>query len=59
MAFHDFRSERGSTRYGTEWDASVGFKISNIGLLVKYAIYDAYRFGVDKEILWLQAEVAF
>lgn len=59
VAYHDFRSDVGSTRYGTEWDASLGFKVKKVGLLVKYADYNAKKFGVDKRILWLQAEVAF
>lgn len=59
VAYHDFRSDVGSTRYGTEWDASLGFKIGKVGLLAKYANYNARNFGVDKQILWLQAEVAF
>lgn len=59
VTYHRFRSDIGNTRYGTEWDASVGFKVSKVGFLVKYANYDAEKFGVDKEMLWLQAEVAF
>ncbi len=59
VAYHAFRSDVGSTRYGTEWDASLGFKVSKVGLLVKYADYNAQTFGADKKILWLQAEVAF
>ncbi len=59
VAYHDFRSDTGSTKFGTEWDASLGFKVKKVGLLVKYADYNADRFGVDKRILWLQAEVAF
>ncbi|MFM6829449.1 MAG: alginate export family protein, partial [Novosphingobium sp.] len=59
VAYHEFRSDVGSTKYGTEWDASLGFKVKKVGLLVKYADYNANKFGVDKRILWLQAEVAF
>lgn len=59
VTYHQFRSDLANVKYGTEWDASVGFKVRNVGMLVKYANYDAYKFGVDKEILWLQAEVAF
>lgn len=59
VAYHDFRSDVGSTRYGTEWDASVGFKVKTVGLLLKYADYNAKKFGADRSILWLQAEVAF
>ena len=59
VAYHEFRSDVGSTKYGTEWNASLGFKVSNVGLLLKYADYNAKAFGADKSILWLQAEVAF
>ncbi|MBB3862267.1 hypothetical protein GGQ88_003565 [Novosphingobium hassiacum] len=59
VVYHEFRSDRGSIKYGTEWDASLGFKVSNVGMLLKYADYNAKAFGADKSILWLQAEVAF
>ena len=59
VAYHEFRSDVGSTKFGTEWDASLGFKVNNVGLLLKYADYNARAFGADKSILWLQAEVAF
>ena len=59
VVYHEFGSDRGSAKYGTEWDASLGFKVSNVGLLLKYADYNAKAFGVDKSILWIQAEVAF
>ena len=57
VTYHDFRSDVGNVRFGTEWDASVGFKTKKVGWLVKYANYDANRFGVDRQILWLQAEI--
>lgn len=59
IAYHDFRSDTGSVKFGTEWDASLGFRTRQVGWLVKYANYDADRFGVDREILWLQAEISF
>ncbi|MCX7282981.1 MAG: alginate export family protein [Novosphingobium sp.] len=59
VTYHEFRSDRGGVKFGTEWDASLGFRTKKIGWLVKYANYDAEKFGVDREILWLQAEVAF
>jgi hypothetical protein len=52
-------SDVGGLDYGSEWDASVGFKLGPIGLLAKYANYDAEQFAVDTEKLWLQAEVGF
>ena len=58
VAFHQFDSARAGLEYGTEWDASAGFKIGKVGLLLKYANYDAKDFGVDTRKLWLQAEWA-
>ena len=58
VVFHQFDSARGDIEYGTEWDASAGFKIGKVGLLLKYADYDAKDFGVDTRKLWLQAEWA-
>ena len=59
LAFHQFDSAGGDLEYGTEWDASAGFKAGKLGLLIKYANYDAKAFGVDTRKLWLQAEWAF
>ena len=58
LAFHQFDSARGNIDYGTEWDASVGFKIGKVGVLLKYADYHADGFGADTRKLWLQAEWA-
>ncbi|SMD04381.1 alginate export family protein [Novosphingobium sp. B1] len=59
VTYHEFQSDVGNVKFGTEWDASLGFKAKKVGWLVKYANYNANRFGVDRRILWLQAEVAF
>ena len=58
LAFHQFDSTVGDIEYGTEWDASFGFRAGPISILVKYADYDAHSFGVDTRKLWLQAEWA-
>jgi hypothetical protein len=58
LAFHQFDSAAGNLEYGSEWDASAGFKIGKVGVLLKYADYDAKGFGVDTRKLWLQAEWA-
>jgi hypothetical protein len=58
LAFHQFDSAAGDLEYGTEWDASVGFRVGPLSILVKYADYDARGFGVDTRKLWLQAEWA-
>ena len=59
LAFHQFDSAAGDIEYGTEWDASVGFRLGRVALLVKYADYDARGFGADTRKFWLQAEWAF
>lgn len=59
IVYHQFDSAAGNIEYGTEWDASLGFKIGRVGLLLKYADYDAEDFGADTRKLWLQADWAF
>jgi hypothetical protein len=59
LAFHQFDSAIGDIEYGTEWDASLSFKLGKVGLLLKYASYDAKGFGTDTRKLWLQTEWAF
>lgn len=59
VTYHEFHSDAGRIRYGTEWDASLGAKAGPVGLLVKYADYDADALGTDKRIIWFQAEYGF
>lgn len=59
IAFHQFDSAKGDVEYGTEWDASAGFKLGKIGVLFKYADYSARDFGTDTRKFWLQAEWSF
>jgi hypothetical protein len=59
LIFHQFDSADGDVEYGTEWDASVGFKVGKVGVLLKYADYDAVDFATDTRKFWLQAEWAF
>jgi hypothetical protein len=58
LAFHQFDSAAGNVEYGTEWDASAGFGLGPVRILLKYAHYDAAGFGSDTRKLWLQAEWA-
>lgn len=58
VVFHQFDSDVGNIEYGTEWDASLGFKLGRVALLAKFADYDARDFGVDTRKFWLQAEWA-
>ena len=59
VTYHRFDSDAGGLRYGSEWDASLGFTLGNVALLAKFADYDARRFGVDTRKLWLQAEFRY
>lgn len=56
LVFHRFDSVAGGLEYGTEWDASVGFGLGPVRLLLKYADYETAGFGDDTSKLWLQAE---
>ena len=59
VTWHQFDSDIRDIDYGSEWDASLGFKLGRVALLAKYANYHAKRFGNDTEKLWLQAEFAY
>jgi hypothetical protein len=60
IIYHDFRSDAGSQRYATEWDAMLGSKIgSHLSARVEYANYRARDFGAGTRIVWftLQADL--
>ena len=60
VTYHRFDSDYGNVRYGDEWDASMGFKLTkHMNVLAKYADYSAKGFGVDTRKFWLQLEVAY
>ena len=59
VTYYDFRSDIGSTRFGTEWDASLGFKTGKVAWLAKYANYQARNFGADRRVMWFQADIVF
>lgn len=59
VTWHRFESDAGSLHYGDEWDASLGFKLGRVGLLIKCADYNADLLGADTRKLWLQLEVGF
>lgn len=59
VTYHEFDSDFGGFEYGSEWNASLGFKLGPVSLLAKYANYDSAGFAVDTEKFWLQAEVGF
>jgi hypothetical protein len=54
--WHDFRSTQDG-RYGTEWDASLGFPVgASVTGLVKLADYRSDGFAMDTRKLWVQLE---
>ncbi len=59
LTYHEFDSDFGGLDYGSEIDASLGFKLGPVSLLAKYTRYEANAFAVDTEKAWLQAEVSF
>ncbi len=59
VTYHDFDSDFGGVDYGSEWDASLGFKLGPVNLLAKYANYDANALSVNTEKFWIQAEYGF
>jgi hypothetical protein len=57
VAWHRFDSDRLNLKYGTEWDAQIGFKPSKrTALLLKYADYNARSFATNTRKLWLQLD---
>jgi hypothetical protein len=59
LTYHAFDSAFGGLDYGSEWDASLGFRLGPVTLLAKYADYRAEAFAVATQKAWLQAEVNF
>ncbi len=59
VIYHEFRSDRASRHYGSEWNAILSGKIGRTTLSVRYADYRADTFGTDTHKLWLQADWAF
>ncbi|OCC25373.1 hypothetical protein MB02_01530 [Croceicoccus estronivorus] len=59
VTYHEFDSDKSGLDYGSEWDASLGFKLGPVGMLAKYAKYDADGFSVDTDKFWLQAAYSF
>lgn len=61
VTYHKFESDVGGLDYGDEWDATLGFKLANYPVAVKYANYnaDAWPVSGDVEKLWLQIGFAY
>jgi hypothetical protein len=64
ITWHDFRSDRLSQKYGSEWNAQMGWKIGKkLSFLAKYANYQrdgAANFAgdADTEKFWVQLDYA-
>jgi hypothetical protein len=59
VVYHEFDSDFGGIDYGSEWDASLGTKFGKVGMLIKYANYNAKGLGVDTEKVWIQAAISY
>ncbi|KAA3651105.1 MAG: hypothetical protein DWQ11_15415 [Proteobacteria bacterium] len=58
--YHDFRADKGSAKYGTEWNLVATKKIGeNYAVGAKYGRYNADSFKVDTDKVWLWAEAKF
>lgn len=57
--YHDFQSNEGDVDYGSEIDAVAATKIGNVGLLFKYANYDADAFATDRTRYSVQFDYKF
>ena len=57
LVYHDFQADRGGADYGNEWDAALGWNLSQKwNALFKYASYDSDGFGASVDKLWLSLE---
>ncbi len=62
VVYHDFSSDRGSTDYGTEWDAIYKNKIPGVkGLsgMLKAAWYNADQYATDTTKFWVMLDYKF
>lgn len=60
LVWHEFQAEATSVDYGSEWDASAGYKFGQrYEVLAKLADYRADRFATDTTKLWLQLSATF
>jgi hypothetical protein len=60
LTWHDFQAEASSDDYGSEWDASAGYKFgTRYEVLARYASYMADGFATDTTKIWIQLSAAF
>lgn len=56
FAYHDYSAQNSDARYGAEFDIAAAAKIGKVGLLAKFASYEADAFETDRNKFWLQIE---
>ena len=57
LAWHDYRADHGSLRYGSEWNAMLSLPLAKgLATTLKFADYRAAGFGRDTRKLWLQLD---
>ena len=60
LVWHEFTAEATNADYGTEWNASAGYKFGkNYEVLAKFADYTADGFATDTTKAWLQLSATF
>ena len=60
LTYHEFDADFGGLDYGSEWDASAGYKFgTRYEVLAKYANYMADGFATDTTKFWIQLSAAF
>jgi hypothetical protein len=60
LIWHDFTAEATNADYGTEWNASAGYKFGKTyEVLAKFADYGADGFATDTTKAWLQFSATF
>lgn len=54
LAYHRFDSDRGSAKYGDEWNTSAGYSVNQqLSALLKLAYYNADTLASDTTEVWL------
>jgi hypothetical protein len=57
LAWHDYRTDTGGGRYGTEWNASLSRNLrKGVDAMLKVADFDGEDAGRDATRVWLQVE---
>jgi hypothetical protein len=60
VSWHQYDSDFANIEYGTEWNASLGFKLGPVALLAKYADFNSANAAfANTRKVWLQAEYSF